>query len=270
MVNRRDRVSIAALIDSFLALHVERIGGSKVVQRSQPALDVPQICEVHHQISEIRDQIAVSSEQLVETFAPILLAALVVAYDLGIATGGPVNTREAAILCKRGIGCPALKPDRRGKSQKTCNRRARVNLVTRPQPVGAMASQVHQNPEPALGIGNCGTRAVSRIRAIEERSKAHVPGWGIGEQRYRGAELDAASQRIASILSAARPAQNFAAFDTCRVNQIEKGVYTASHSSSRVTDAVHEYVDLIARQASNEDPGNRGTRALPSQARLLI
>src|SRR5262245_51894938 len=84
----------------------------------------------------------------------------------------------------------------------------------------------------------------------------------VGQRRNHRLELNAASERVAAILSTAGAMQHFDPIDEGRIDEVEKRIDAAALRAIRVANAIDENVHFVAGQSTNEDAGHRRAGAL--------
>jgi hypothetical protein len=97
-----------------------------------------------------------------------------------------------------------------------------------------------------------------------------VPAPAVRGQRWSlRQELKTSAQGITPVISAARTPQDFNGFDVRRIEQAEECVDAGAHRRSRISNAVHIDVDLIATEPADENARDRWARPLQVDAYLL-
>src|SRR4051812_43257303 len=66
------RIALPALIATLLARAVDGEGERAGIEKGDALLEIARVEKVSHQVAQVCDQVAVSAEQLVETFTAIL------------------------------------------------------------------------------------------------------------------------------------------------------------------------------------------------------
>src|SRR5262245_59818180 len=110
------------------------------------------------------------------------------------------------------------------------------------------------------------------MRGTDTRAECAAPrrSLGVADERRLRQDLHAAAERVASELRARRPAYDFNRVERSRLDEIEERVDAAALRAVRVADAVHENVDLVAGEASDEHAGHRGTGLLKLDAGFTL
>ncbi len=97
---RGERITVPALIDSFLALTVVGKSERCIIEEAKILLEQTRVKLVRNQVSQVRDQVAVAAQQLIVTPAAILLIAIIAQQKLSGIVEVEAGAKQSAILCE--------------------------------------------------------------------------------------------------------------------------------------------------------------------------
>jgi hypothetical protein len=266
------RVAVAALVDALLALRGVRIADRERIEGAQAGAVVLQRSAVQHQVPEVGHEVAVSSEELVVALAAVLLAAQVGGHDVIARGSGPVELEQAAVLREGRVRqAPFVEHELRVDFEEPAYRVVRVRAATRAQRADPPPGHRGQDTQRRRRVGGAKVTAEAPVRRVAAGGVDTVDLAGPRAQGRRvGQEVNGPAESIASVLRAARSAQDLDAFEVGGTHEVQERVDPAAHGPRGVALAIHEHADLVAGQAAHEDTGDGGARALQVEADLAI